>query len=111
MGQDLGISLRKAMRESSGVVFILTPNTVNSTWIAWELGGALALEKPIFPVLIGDVSEDEIPAPLRQRLHRRVHGTMTSRDIMSDENQLRSLAEDIAEALDDDVAMTHEASS
>lgn len=59
--------VEKGLRHSSNVVIIITPEATRSNWMALELGAALALHKPLIPVVSEDVPPQEIPGPIKLR--------------------------------------------
>jgi hypothetical protein len=56
----------EGLRESAYVVFIVTSETT-SNWSAAELGAALALRKPVIPIVAEDVPFENIPGPIKLR--------------------------------------------
>ncbi len=64
-GIDLDLAVRSALAESSAVILILTRSTVGSPYIAFEVGAAMAWNKPIY-VLYDGLANDDIPSYLRQ---------------------------------------------
>ncbi len=56
--------IEKALRESKALIVILSPNTIESPWMFFELGAAVAGEKRIIPVLTQDMEWKNIPLPL-----------------------------------------------
>ncbi len=59
--------VRDALHGSENVVFVLSAGAAKSNWLAVELGGALALQKRIIPVIKAGTPPEEIPGPLRLR--------------------------------------------
>ncbi|OGO41613.1 MAG: hypothetical protein A2Z04_03690 [Chloroflexi bacterium RBG_16_57_9] len=57
--------LEEGLRESEYVVFV-TPEIL-SNWAAVELGAALALRKPLIPIVAEDMLLENIPGPIRRR--------------------------------------------
>jgi hypothetical protein len=53
--------IQEALRQSSTLVVILSPNSVDSPWTFFELGAAIADEKRIIPVLCEDIEIKRIP--------------------------------------------------
>ena len=50
-----------ALRESRVLVLIVSPGALRSRWMLFELGAAVADNKQIIPVLVGDISLDDVP--------------------------------------------------
>jgi hypothetical protein len=59
--------IEEGLRQSRNVVFIVTPETARSNWMALELGAALALKKPLIPIVAEDTPLKDIPGPIRIR--------------------------------------------
>lgn len=59
--------LQSALRESQTLLVFLSPNSVESPFVFFELGAAVADQKRIIPVLIGDLESQSIPPLLAQR--------------------------------------------
>jgi hypothetical protein len=55
------------IRKSRSFVAIITPESVRSSFMAAELGSALALKKPLIPVVSEDTPSEELPGPIRLR--------------------------------------------
>ena len=58
--------VQEALRDSSTLIIILSPNSVESPWTFFELGAALADKKRIIPVVTEDVDLMRIASLLRQ---------------------------------------------
>lgn len=56
--------IKKALRESTALIVILSPNSVESPWTFFELGAAVADQKRIIPVLIEDMDVRNVPVLL-----------------------------------------------
>jgi hypothetical protein len=66
---DLGTSAPDVLREELGsaacVVAILTPNSIGTDWVLFELGAAWANARTTIPLLAGGLEDKDIPGPLR----------------------------------------------
>jgi len=58
--------IQEALRESSTLIVIVGPRNVQSPWIFFELGAAVADNKRIIPVLAEGMLPEAMPVPLRQ---------------------------------------------
>jgi len=58
--------IQEALRESGTLVMVLSPNSITSPWMFFELGAAFADKKRIIPVLIGDMDTAKIPMALQK---------------------------------------------
>lgn len=59
--------LRKDLRESDVVLGLVTPNSLKSNYVLFELGAAWGLKKPTFPLLARGAKAGDLPGPLRDR--------------------------------------------
>src|SRR5262245_59783120 len=48
-GESITDGLHKAMQAASAIVVIVSPASVKSHWLSFELGYAIAMNKPILP--------------------------------------------------------------
>jgi hypothetical protein len=66
---DLGAAapdvLRRELASAACVVAILTPNSVATDWVLFELGAAWAYVGTAIPLLAGGLEDKDIPGPLR----------------------------------------------
>lgn len=67
-GQDWRNQIEDALRNSSIFVLILTPNSVSSPWIFFEVGAAVADHKKVILVLAQDLDASQFP-PILKRFH------------------------------------------
>jgi hypothetical protein len=64
-GEAFSASIRDALRRSSAVVVLISPRSLDSKWVQFEIGAAEALGKRIIPVIIeGKDIESSIPDAL-----------------------------------------------
>jgi hypothetical protein len=63
--------MEDGLRESGSVVVLITPESAKSNWAAAELGAALALRKPVIPVVADETPLEAIPGPVRLRRYVR----------------------------------------
>jgi hypothetical protein len=56
-GENYAASVARALEEADAIVVLLTPRSVESEWVRWEIGYALSskrFESRLIPVVIGD---------------------------------------------------------
>nr|VFK08271.1 MAG: TIR domain-containing protein [Candidatus Kentron sp. LPFa]VFK24111.1 MAG: TIR domain-containing protein [Candidatus Kentron sp. LPFa] len=58
--------MQEALRESSTLIMVLSPNNTQSHWMFFELGAAIGGEKRIIPILLNELDIGRIPVALRQ---------------------------------------------
>jgi len=64
-GSEFAEEIRNALKESTDVWLLVSPNSVKSAWVISEWGAAWVLKKRIVPILYR-ISPDELPDRLRQ---------------------------------------------
>ena len=62
----------KNLKNCNDLLFLLSPSSLKSEWVLVELGGALALEKNIIPILLY-VGVNEIPSMISLKLARDIN--------------------------------------
>ena len=55
-GSDWAVEIETALRNAEVVVLLVSPSSLSSEWVNFELGLAIAAGKRLIPVLIRDVS-------------------------------------------------------
>jgi len=69
VGADWSEDIRDALRHSSQVMLLITPNSLEKEWPFMETGAAWVLDKKILPALI-NVDMDDLPAPVKKHQAR-----------------------------------------
>jgi len=64
VGSDVAKTLRDDLGGSSVVIGLLTPRSLRSSWVLFELGAAWGSRKNIKPLLSDDVDFSDLPGPL-----------------------------------------------
>lgn len=67
-GENWQEKLREQLSESSLILFIASPHSLESSFVLQELGAAWAFEKPIVTVLTSRTSEVDLPFQLKEQL-------------------------------------------
>jgi hypothetical protein len=66
---DLGTMAPEALRRELGsagcVIAVLSPNSLASEWVLFELGAAWANARAAIPLLVGGLRDNDIPGPFR----------------------------------------------
>jgi hypothetical protein len=65
-GSDWDAEIQNAMRKVSALVLILSSHSLESQYVNYEIGSAIAADIPVIPVLVGDV--ESLPIYLRRVL-------------------------------------------
>lgn len=63
-GEGWEPKLRNELAAADVVIALLTPNSVDSSWVLHEIGAAWALRKPIIPVVTRRDVLNKMPVPL-----------------------------------------------
>ena len=87
-GSDIDESLRAEVRDSRVFIAVLSPNSLASTYVLFELGARWGADKKMLPVLMPNMSSEQLDIPLNRLYARK-----------SDRLGLLSLIEQIAETL------------
>lgn len=67
-GDTISSAVRNALKHSSVVLVLLSPASLRSEWVQFEIGAAEALNKHIIPVIVaGNQLEMQLPEILRSR--------------------------------------------
>ena len=56
--------LRREIHESTAFVALLTPNSISSIYVLFELGARWATRKPLIPLIAGGTAQDLLQGPL-----------------------------------------------
>lgn len=66
-GDNVLSSIRKALKNSSAVLVLLSSESLHSSWLQFEIGAAQSLNMNIIPVIIeGENTEKYVPESLRE---------------------------------------------
>lgn len=66
-GDALLERIHEGLNKSRNIVFLIGAGASKSNWVAAELGAALALRKPIIPIVQEGTTPEDIPGPIRLR--------------------------------------------
>lgn len=75
-GQSIDQSIKNNLKECSDFLILLSPASLKSEWVLLELGGAIALDKNIIPILLY-VGANEIPQVINLKLARDINDVNT----------------------------------
>jgi hypothetical protein len=60
------LAIRDGMRGSTAVIVLISPASLNSQWVHFEVGAAWAMGKQLIPIVIaGEGIETRLPEPLQ----------------------------------------------
>ena len=96
-GEDFKEAINRGIEQADNIVYLLSPDSVNSTYCQQELDYALSLHKRIIPILVRDTTETEVPSELRDLQYIDLTDNYLEGDYHLDESQLlKILHEDAA---------------
>ena len=64
--------LKQNIKSSDALIVLITPDSLNSAWIPFEVGSFWPTDKPIIIFLGSDLTSDKLPGPLRGWLSIRM---------------------------------------
>jgi hypothetical protein len=88
-GANVNEVLRAEVFGAKLFVALLTPNSLNSPYVLFELGARWGTRRPLYPVLAGGATPAQLPAPLNGL------NALSAASV----DQVRQLLEDVSEAL------------
>ena len=68
-GDSLQKEIEDAIRKSDAIVVVITPETVRSANLFFEIGAAVGMGKRVIPVLPSDLDTSVLPFSLRSRMY------------------------------------------
>lgn len=71
-GDSINKEIQKHLKDSDHLLLLISPASVSSQWVFIELGGAIALDKKVIPVLL-HVGSNEIPSAISNLLARDIN--------------------------------------
>lgn len=71
-GDSITEWIRTGLGKCDDFLLLLSPTAIKSQWVLVELGGALALDKRVIPVLLS-VAVNELPDPIANHLARDIN--------------------------------------
>ena len=89
LGALLSTELQKELKSALHVVALLTPNSIDSPWVLFELGAVWGLARSPLPMFAGELGDEDLPGPLRNVVAGRL-------DVLGDlEVLIQKLHEDL----------------
>lgn len=96
-GEAFEEAINRGIEQADNLVFLLSPESVNSTYCQQELDLALSLSKRIIPVLVRETDSTQVPSALRSLQYINLTDNVQEDDYLLDESQLlKILHEDAA---------------
>ncbi len=96
-GEDFTNSIKQGIEGADNLVYLLSPNSINSSYCQQELDLAVSFNKRIIPLLVQNTEDLELPSALRDLQYIDLTDNVTAGDYQLDESQLlQILYEDAA---------------
>ncbi|NEP58888.1 MAG: TIR domain-containing protein, partial [Symploca sp. SIO2G7] len=83
-----GEAINRGIEQADNLVYLLSPESINSTYCQQELDLALSLNKRIIPVLVQKTEPNTIPKVLRELQYIDLTNNIKQDDYLLDESQL-----------------------
>ena len=92
IGENIAGCLKHEITESSVVIPLLTHNSLNSSWVMFEIGAAWALGKKTYSIMGLNITDGHLQGPLKGRIGVQINDANAS-------GRMRTLVEQVAENL------------
>ena len=89
-GTSIGEQLKKDLNKTTGLIALITQDSLRSTWVLFELGSSWATEKLVVPILGPGLTYKDLPGPLAQYPGVRIEDENPSYRMTDVINQLAS---------------------
>jgi hypothetical protein len=87
-GEAFDEAIKRGIEQADNLVFLLSPESVNSTYCQQELDLALLLNKRIIPILVREIDPNQVPSALRSLQYIDLTDNVQEDDYLLDESQL-----------------------
>ena len=87
-GEAFQEAIDRGIEQADNLVYLLSPNSVISTYCQYELERAIALHKRIIPILVNPTPIEDQPTELQDLQYIDLTDNKREEDYLSDENQL-----------------------
>ena len=88
IGEEFQQAINRGIEQADNVVYILSPDSINSNYCQQELDLALYLNKRIIPLLVQKTEEKQIPSQLRSLQYIDLTDNVKEENYLLDESQL-----------------------
>ena len=90
-GEVFQAAIKRGIEEADNVVYLLSPDSINSTYCQQELDLALSHNKRIIPILVRETQEKQVPSELRNLQYIDFTDNVKEEDYHLDESQLLNI--------------------
>ncbi|MDJ0617332.1 MAG: TIR domain-containing protein, partial [Calothrix sp. MO_192.B10] len=95
-GEAFNSAINRGIEQADNMVYLLSPDSVNSTYCQQELDLAVSLNKRIIPILVRETEEMQVPSALRYLHYIDLTDNLKEEDYLVDESQLLKILYDDA---------------
>ena len=96
-GEAFDAAIERGIEQANNVVYLLSPDAVNSTYCQRELALAVSLHKRIIPILVREMGSMQVPSVLQDLQYIDLTDNIKEEDYRLDESQLlKTLLQDAA---------------
>ncbi|MEA5466854.1 TIR domain-containing protein [Leptothoe sp. PORK10 BA2] len=88
IGTDFQDTIKQGIEETDNILFLMSPDGIESEYCQQELDYAFELNKRIIPIRAGEVDPSQIPARLRNLQYIDLADNLTDADYSQDESKL-----------------------
>ncbi|NER95013.1 MAG: TIR domain-containing protein [Symploca sp. SIO1B1] len=93
-GEAFGEAINRGIEQADNLVYLLSPESINSTYCQQELDLALSLNKRIIPLLVKETELNTIPKALRDLQYIDLTDNVKEEDYRLDESQLLKILQE-----------------
>ncbi|NET56356.1 MAG: TIR domain-containing protein [Symploca sp. SIO2E6] len=93
-GEDFGKAINRGIEQADNLVYLLSPESINSTYCQQELDLAVSLNKRIIPLLVKETEPNTIPEVLQQLQYIDLTDNVKEEDYRLDESQLLKILQE-----------------
>jgi WD40 repeat protein len=87
-GEAFELAIKRGIEQADNVVYLLSPDSVNSTYCQLELNYALSLNKRIIPLLVRETDSMQVQSELRELHYIDLTDNLKEEDYLLDQSQL-----------------------
>ena len=87
-GEDFGAALDRGIEQADNLVYLLSPDSLESIYCQKELDLAVSLNKRIIPILVRKTDPEQVPLELRELQYIDLTDNVKEEDYLLDESQL-----------------------
>ena len=90
-GEEFSAAINRGIEQADNLVYLLSPDSVNSTFCQQELDLAVSLNKRVIPILVRETNTMRVPNGLRDLQYIDLTDNLQEDDYLADESQLLNI--------------------